>query len=126
MSHTPGPWIAVIPEEERWCADENGEKSNITSYIIFGGKGGTEKEVANCFQFKTPFAEFQANAKLIAVAPDLLEALKLCVEKLKEYANDDDLAAGNGYGIQLNPQAFISEAVELAEQAIAKVEGVSA
>lgn len=52
--HTPGPWV-------------------IINHQIGGADG---KEVGNAFAPGRPAVEQEANARLIAAAPDLLEALE--------------------------------------------------
>ena len=71
-AHTKGPWIIVPPEDEwghgRIASIEPKPESMI---------GENYWSVAEC---NTMREEHEANAKLIAAAPDLLEALKWMVE----------------------------------------------
>lgn len=62
-THTPGPWTVSWDEEDGW---NNHIYSSPEDRVCFMAHGGPEKQ-----------PEFDANARLIAAAPDLLEALKL-------------------------------------------------
>ena len=93
--HTAGPWTisrhcsTLVIAERRTIATTGGEQSNI------------DREQVD--------AENQANARLVAAAPELLVACKAALPLLIEKANDNDPAAG-----------YMS--LEL-EAAIAKAEG---
>lgn len=66
--HTPGPWIAEV--------DDNGENLGIMSEA---GKA----VVAGCGCCGSPWSDkthAHANARLIAAAPELLEALKMVLQ----------------------------------------------
>ena len=70
MPHTPGPW-EVVPEdraESRW--------------VIGDEEGGSIASCEPCGPWITP-AQADANARLIAAAPDLLVTLHRCVEVLE-------------------------------------------
>ena len=93
-AHTPGPWIAVH------CADDGGEFSmhaangiNVALSI-----GGTKSEAAN--------------ARLIAAAPELLEALQACMDFLEPMRFD-----------RPSDDARALELDELSRAAIAKATG---
>ena len=75
MKHTPGPWEV----SEEWHGD-----LYIDSYIEGEGDTALAKIVNNVC--KTDQAE--ANARLIAAAPDLLEACKEALNVLEDW---DDL-----------------------------------
>ena len=67
-SHTPGPWqVAEIPIDDLWICEENDPGHNVG--ICFPEKRDT-------------LLETMANARLIAAAPDLLEALKEAAEEV--------------------------------------------
>jgi len=76
-SHTPGPWEVVL--------DDDGESSQVAFVIRMGshldGANGWEPQhrieygVSAREESPTQFDEAEANANLIAAAPDLLSAL---------------------------------------------------
>ena len=82
--HTPGPWVV-------------GEKKNVSGILnieILGEHGYSL--VANCYGTTTGLADWYAgarhvndNARLIAAAPDLLEALQLALP----YVRNDNTAS---------------------------------
>ena len=66
--HTPGPW----------ALDDRGYK-----FIVSAGDGYITRDV--CRMDSSTMAAFaqEANARLIAAAPELLEALQLCLKALR-------------------------------------------
>jgi len=87
--HTPGPWVAIFPESRRYH-----EGADITSYEVMTEKTRAQmreegrdhyerrhEDVANVGIVSCHFwrdmkdEEAKANARLIAAAPELLEAL---------------------------------------------------
>ena len=101
--HTPGPW-RILPEEcdkpyIRVRGTVLGARYKVANVITPSYEGVHEREAE----------ETRANARLIAAAPELLEALKLMVERFADSA---------GYFGD-----FKSDAVKNAEAAIAKAEG---
>lgn len=80
--HTPGPWAIYMPEEGHECP---GIEAAGVSIIVFapellpcedgGVQGHTVEEAA-------------ANARLIAAAPQLLEALQACELRLTHLAQN--------------------------------------
>ena len=68
-AHTPGPWHI----------DRTGEHHGQRPYGIRAGKRGlTRRNIVNWGGLAAPASpETEANARLIAAAPDLLEALRL-------------------------------------------------
>ena len=75
-AHTPGPWKA-----EGTCVYAlNGDRSNI----FFCGVQGGYTEQNRHRSVRTKCDELLANARLIAAAPELLEALELCEEALED------------------------------------------
>lgn len=104
--HTPGPWVAdletypimVRSQSETWpLVDELGNEEGRTG--VFIANTGDNK----------------ANARLIAAAPDLLEALKMAAQQLQTDAIFMSLSGASG-----NHQA---EAALVARAAIAKATG---
>ena len=78
MKYTPGPWQAIIDDDQPQiiCQDiialvENDEKRKVTVFQQYG-RTVTEKE-------QIP------NAKLIAAAPELLETSKKLLKKFNNY-----------------------------------------
>ena len=99
--HTPGPWTATF-EDYRWVIDCQGE---------FGPK----KALAVTAGF---FPKHEANARLIAAAPDLLEALKLAHKALEAIA--DEMTVGERY---TNAGQHLIDSLEPSRAAIAKATG---
>ena len=80
--HTPGPWITV--ETRGPCApDQRGDKAIVAE---FG------QIIAEVFHRVGPddWAPVEANARLIAAAPDLLAAAELVYKYLEEDPPTDD------------------------------------
>jgi hypothetical protein len=79
--HTPGPWVAEFSEAVSVLDGERGRVCTINwlkgPYGAFGRK---------------PDAEGEANARLIAAAPDLLAALKAVVAIADRKTDEFDLA----------------------------------
>lgn len=67
MSHTPGPWVKDIA---KW-RDEDAESEMI---MVFGKEGVGYGRIAHVYA--ECGGEVEANARLIAAAPELLEALE--------------------------------------------------
>ena len=84
MSHTPGPWFAHdfsgVSEGDVEASDFSVScttPDHITVAIM--GKGLRNKK-----------EEWEANARLIAAAPELLEALEFLVEHVEYYIGDKE------------------------------------
>ncbi len=103
MPHTPGPW-KVAPLRNR---DE--------SFEVGGVRG--------CARVYGTDAEAQANASLIAAAPELLDALKGAVLSVKWRA----LVMHGEHGINPDPEAHaaLSRFADKCLALIAKVEGTA-
>lgn len=101
-AHTPGPWL--IEAETCHTGDiatvHHTADKWVTIYAPHWAETGMDEH------------EQSANARLIAAAPDLLEALKL-------YVLQDNFATDYGYGVG-------GEAKATAEAAIAKATGGAA
>ena len=74
MSHTPGPWIVAEPGE----VDEH--------YAVLDGFGHT----ASVYGYPEEAAAAAANARLIAAAPELLEACELLLIYLGDWNDMED------------------------------------
>lgn len=94
--HTPGPWKAHHGKGQMMIVQDAKSNSGIANLIAFTGGG---------------IAEDDANARLIAAAPDLLEALDFC----RKFFN---MQAEKG-----NPVA--SQLTNIVNKALAKAQGVS-
>lgn len=97
-AHTPGPW-RYLPE--------NGSPTT-GQHMIAGGKPGYLAEVRDCGS-----GDIKANARLIAAAPDLLEALRATLRCLEWHEQR------HGVGMD-------AKAVKDARAAIAKATGEAA
>jgi len=75
MKHTPGPWIVSLWENE-----------------IFVRALDDENECADICTMTDDEEDMQANARLIAAAPELLEALQLADRVLRDRDLDEYLA----------------------------------
>lgn len=71
--HTPGPWK---------YQKQNGSPTT-GKHMISGAKPGYLAEVRDCGS-----GDVEANARLIAAAPELLEALELCRIHMYEHASN--------------------------------------
>jgi hypothetical protein len=78
MKHTPGPW---------WH-DGNTISSDIGKTIIYMDKNANlDIDAPSCHIFGSDFDVRKANAKLIATAPDLLNAAIDCIADLEHYVS---------------------------------------
>ena len=74
--HTPGPWVSSIRNGQLWVVHPS---------------GAMERSIA---RIGDPLETDKANARLIAAAPDLLEALKECSDRLRIHMkHTEDLMA---------------------------------
>jgi exonuclease III len=99
--HTPGPWKAITHE-----ATGGGDY-----ILILAGSW----DIAHNRHSARDWEEEKANSRLIAAAPELLEALKACLELLD--ANAEPEYDDTSHEIAISP------AREMARAAIAKAEG---
>jgi hypothetical protein len=106
MNHTPGPWKAV---------DVTSEKTLVYRRIDAG-----KKNVGFAGSYKQrDTTEAEANARLIAAAPELLEALELIADRKNWTTVNGELVWNDFYGNE-----FITEhAIDIARAAIAKAKG---
>jgi hypothetical protein len=104
--HTPGPWFSP---------DRRG-----TRYVEARIGGGMLQEVAACGPTERPEQQ-AANARLIASAPELLDALLLAYKALD--AIGDDMTVGERY---TNAGQHLLDALQPARAAIAKATGEQA
>jgi len=107
-AHTPGPWIA-----QRDC--RGGPNNTLAeAYGIYGPQ--TRIAVMETEQDWRPQPEIDANARLIAAAPELLEALE------KVAALEDD-AEKIPYPLKVRFRLAISGAIEAIARATGQGEG---
>ena len=102
--HTPGPWTV----EQRDVVSLGNAYEEVGPVLVFAG----DQRVATCETY-TAADEDAPNARLIAAAPDLAEALGLCVVVLGR--------VGDGKHAE---SAYAAHAYGLARAALAKA-GVS-
>lgn len=77
-AHTPGPWNAATRNTHKTDA---GVELVCITVMPTGGYRGPIAELQSCDHIHgITTAECEANARLIAAAPDLLEALQVLVE----------------------------------------------
>ena len=75
MSHTPGPWKAKADD----LVPERG------AVYVEGPLGWDEQSICETHRFADDVETNEANARLCAAAPDLLEALKAFVIETVDY-----------------------------------------
>lgn len=101
MKHTPGPWDVTTSRD-------------VFSAVIASGRATICMDVEN-----------DADAALIASAPDLLAALKKCVHELNEIRARDGVPYTH-YGIKASVcEEYFSSVVDESFAAISKAEGVA-
>jgi hypothetical protein len=98
QTHTPGPWFTSQPHG--------------TIYIEARLQGSTLQEVAACGPTETE-GQREANARLIAAAPELLAALQYALDALAHCAADQGFST------------MQSKAAQMANAAIRKAGGKS-
>lgn len=103
MAHTPGPWIVIHESraQSRWIVGDN--------------EGGS---IADC-EPPGPWIsrdEADANARLIAAAPEMLEALQALVAQILDYEKVNNLSPNPG-------RKYCWDNTERAVAAIAKATG---
>ncbi len=123
--HTPGPWMA-----EKWHhkSEQYGTGWSIRPFnhktndwtghqlaIVDGDDHGFSS-------VKSMGGTSEANAALIAAAPDMLEALNYCVNMIGAYDRNFRLCLGNGGQVDGDD---LRKAAENADAAIAKAKGTN-
>ena len=84
-AHTPGPWVVM---QSSICTDDGkaNEIAKVTRYGVWMGDGAP-------YGSRNPIGE--ANARLIAAAPDMLWAIEVALEMLIDSWGDEQIAAGD-------------------------------
>jgi hypothetical protein len=100
--HTKAPWLT----ENNFVYALNNNNENIFYLSVQAGWGDRTKKVA----LRTSPEELEANARLIAAAPDLLEALKLA----KAWMSSAGVDSADLEGYRINKQ-FIVDTIAKAE-----------
>ena len=80
-NHTPGPW--KFDESYMWSERLSGGPKY--HFRVTGANGETWTPIALC-QSNARAVDNEANARLIAAAPDLLEALQYAIKQVPELA----------------------------------------
>lgn len=93
--HTQGPWHVTTNQHGHWIYDKKG-------YLVSNASG-------NIYETN---AAIEANARLIAAAPDLLEALLLCECEISMHK-----------GLAWSNAEAVNDAIAKARTAIAKAKG---
>ena len=111
--HTPGPWTVHFHDSQEWhiTALKGEPRLGHTEWHALAIAYGNDK---------TPYEGrdiAEANARLIAAAPDLLEACKAAALTLREFARHCHESGWNNLGSEVGKAAIPLEA------AIAKAEG---
>ena len=83
MQHTPGPWKAILDGDRIW--------KRWDPLVVSGLPDGGERRIATAFYLAdiNP-REVEANAFLIAAAPDLYEALLALMDAVRIDAMRDE------------------------------------
>jgi hypothetical protein len=106
-THTPGPWL-ITPNGTVYALDETGSCNRFSVQV----QGGFERSRRGA-DLPTMPAELDANARLIAAAPDLLAACEAFVRYDSD--TDDDVHMMLNY----------AEALRLTKAAIARATGAA-
>lgn len=108
--HTPGPWVVTGDLDSLRVVNDNSDNPNAcdgvrqVAHVVQGGY-----EIAN-------YAEAEANARLIAAAPDMLAALEASLAEMRAFAK---YWTSPKMGLSRSE----SKAEEMARAAIAKAKG---
>lgn len=105
QGHTPGPWHARPRPPQNINSEHNGDPFTIASGEMFVAAIKTHPES-------------EANARLIAAAPELLEALEALTDSFIHTHGNDKGNKAKTYMIQFNDD--VRDALNAARAAIAK------
>lgn len=76
IRHTTGPWAVIKSERGNWIEPKDGADPDSC--------------IAECYPYGEP-DQIYANERLIATAPETLDALKGCAALLKVKCKDDEV-----------------------------------
>ena len=110
--HTPGPWYADPSKRVTGFAVTHDGEPNPLAIAL--------RKPANSYSKGISDIKALANARLIAAAPDLLEALS---NLFSVYAKPDQLICCSGHGCGCMGASVYQEAEHYANAAIAKARG---
>lgn len=116
QKHTPGPWTARNLQAETYKSSACRELGRQKGFYICGPKDASDF-VADVFFSSHDLGEAEANARLIAAAPDLLEACELM------YAAWKELMPNLKQGVVQDYELVCTTAPVAATKAIAKATG---
>jgi len=119
--HTPGPWFACCDDENAYSHFVFQSESEACICSMDSNDPDDPRDKYEKLEPVVTVAERQANARLIAAAPDLLEALKASYAVTKDAL--DDL---RGLGAEDSILAIrLANSERVIRSAIAKAEGKS-
>ena len=93
--HTPGPWFHNTEGAPKPDVRAASGRSVAVTWMVCS----SAPKSAECYQARTE--EDRANARLIAAAPDLLEALQMGYAETMDYIRLNNLGAENNQWLQL-------------------------
>jgi hypothetical protein len=106
VKHTPGPWRIAVDSWGRTEIESDNPRDNSEDgvvYVLASSIGGRRHG-----ENYTDFSEVEANSKLIAAAPVLLQALIQLHESLNQLNDSGDVGQ------------MVADQIEIARAAIAK------
>jgi hypothetical protein len=107
--HTPGPWIQVFRADnktmQRYIVNETG----VTGFPVYIATVESETDHPRN-SYRAPGLEAEANARLLAAAPELLEAL-------------EHMVAVSNWATTIQSEEQYDEMIASAEAAIRKAKG---
>lgn len=105
MKHTPGPWeYRPAMHYSGYCVAPLGTLPTLAACERFG-----ESMTITCFNFP---GSTEANARLMAAAPDMLEALEAIEARLNgDFESPSLLKQGQLNTIELDIRRFVAEAI---------------
>jgi hypothetical protein len=104
QTHTPGPWKVIGKNETQVCS---GAIQGASGYVVAQAYSSPSAKIP----YKDLWAECEANARLIAAAPDMLAALKAANSVINQYRQIADDEA-----VEDEVHAVIRAAIAKAEE----------